>query len=110
LESKGASKASLHLARLWGSEEIGRLTHARKTDEAMRLAGTYQLVTPVSGAVVLETRQQYERAGLEASPADSVPMVPEPASGALVIVGIVVFMAMRKRILHSARAHRQGNG
>lgn len=44
------------------------------TDLALR----YHLVTPVSGAVVLETSQQYDEAGLRPVEKGSVPTIPEP--------------------------------
>ncbi|MBN2505717.1 MAG: hypothetical protein JXQ71_03375 [Verrucomicrobia bacterium] len=72
-------QASKHLARLWAFEEVRRLTAERSRDAALQLAAHYQLVTPVSGAVVLETRRQFEQAGLQPAGADTVPSVPEPA-------------------------------
>ncbi len=71
-------EVSQHLARLWALGEVKRLVTMRLRDAAVKLAGNYQLVTPVSGAVVLETRQQYERHGLQPVSAESVPSVPEP--------------------------------
>ncbi|MGH9903697.1 MAG: hypothetical protein ACRD68_17960, partial [Pyrinomonadaceae bacterium] len=60
-------ETSAHLARLWANDEVSRLiTRERDGNEkAILLAAHYQLVTPVSGAVVLETQEQYRRAGLE---------------------------------------------
>jgi hypothetical protein len=43
------------------------------------LPAAYQLVTPVSGAVVLETRRQYDESKLKPADPDSVPDLPEPA-------------------------------
>ncbi|MGC8991893.1 MAG: hypothetical protein ACP5MD_17385, partial [Verrucomicrobiia bacterium] len=45
--------ATLHVVRLWAREEVERLLAQRKTHEAAELAMLYQLVTPVTGAVVL---------------------------------------------------------
>jgi len=56
------------------------------TDEATSLAVRYQLVTPVSGAVVLETAEQYRAAGLQPVDAGTVPTIPEPEMVALLIV------------------------
>jgi hypothetical protein len=50
------------------------------------LAQAYQVVTPVSGAVVLETDADYERAGLEPPAAGDVPTVPEPEAYLLLLV------------------------
>lgn len=88
-------ETSLHLARLWAAAETVRLQQKRDLAGAMKLATRYQLVTPVSGAVVLETQQQYERAGLEPVPATSVPMIPEPSPAALLLVGCGLFWLHR---------------
>ncbi|HYG36196.1 MAG TPA: VIT domain-containing protein [Clostridia bacterium] len=92
-------ETSLHLARLWAAEEIARLSSARHFSEAMQLATRYQLVTPVSGAVVLETKQQYDQAGLKPVAPESVPVVPEPSAGALLVIGFVLACCrhLRKR-------------
>jgi hypothetical protein len=92
-----------HLVRLWANEEIRRLAASRRDEDrqqALTLATTYQLVTPVSGAVVLETSQQYQEAGLEPVPASSVPSVPEPEFWMLLAVGAILFVIL-------LRKHRQ---
>ena len=85
-----ALAASLHLARLWAADEILRLAGTRNTDvraKAMGLACTWQLVTPLSGAVVLENEEQYRQANLKPVDPDSTPdMVPEP--GTLALLGL----------------------
>ena len=83
-------ECSLHLARLWAAGEVARLTRARKVDDAMKAAANYQLVTPVSGAVVLENHAQYAQAGLAPVSADSVPVIPEPSASLLVLIGLAV--------------------
>jgi hypothetical protein len=88
-------ETSLHLARLWAAGEVARLREARHTDEAMALAASHQLVTPVSGAVVLETQAQYERAGLQPASPASVPVVPEPSASALLLLGLLLLLAPR---------------
>ena len=53
-----AHETSDHLARLWANDEVARILAPRDAeleDEAIILAARYQLVTPVTGAVVLET-------------------------------------------------------
>lgn len=92
--------AAAHLVRLWAAEEISRLTAARRFEEATRLAARYQLVTPVSGAVVLETQAQYQRAGLQPAPPQSVPTVPEPGAGLLLMAGLVIWGMNRRRQRH----------
>ncbi len=93
-------QTSMHLARLWAAEEISRLSDVHHPDAAMELATRYQLVTPVSGAVVLETKAQFERAGLHPVPAESVPAVPEPSSvllGLVALLGLAAGRALRRR-------------
>lgn len=79
-----------HLARLWARGEVERLRRGRKHAEAVRLAARYQLVTPVTGAVVLETAQQF--ADHQLSPADplTVPSIPEPGVGTLLLAGLIL--------------------
>lgn len=96
-----AVETSTHLARLWANDEVNRILAAR--DESLReaavtLAVRYQLVTPVSGAVVLENAEQYRAAGLEPVNAGSVPTIPEPEMVALMaLVAIVLsFLVYRK--------------
>lgn len=89
----------MHLARLWAAEEVGRLAEARRFEDATRLAARYQLVTPFSGAVVLETQVQYTQAGLQPVPPESVPAVPEPSSTALWLVGFVFVVTVLRRRL-----------
>jgi hypothetical protein len=97
--SMTGKQTSLHLARLWAFEEILRLISARKIDQALELAGLYQLVTPVSGAVVLETKAQYQAAGLKPVDAESVPAVPEPSTWVLLSLGALLLAgrALRRR-------------
>ncbi len=85
-------KGSQHIVRLWAAEQVKELLRARRTAEAVALAGQQQLVTAVSGAVVLETRQQYAATGL--TPADplSVPTVPEPGTRALIVLGLLLLL------------------
>jgi hypothetical protein len=85
-------EASLHLARLWAVSEVKGLLQARQNDAAIRLAARHQLVTPVSGAVVLETHAQYERAGLEPAAPASVPTIPEPSAAWLLALGLLFLL------------------
>jgi hypothetical protein len=80
-ELSGGVHTSNHLARLWANDEVQRILAPRDpalSDEATALAVRYQLVTPVSGAVVLETAEQYRAAGLEPVDVGTVPTIPEP--------------------------------
>jgi hypothetical protein len=83
------AQTSDHLARLWANDEVARILAPRDetlTAEARSLAIHYQLVTPVTGAVVLETAEQYRASGLQPVAAGTVPTIPEPGMVALLIV------------------------
>jgi hypothetical protein len=81
-------KGSDHIARLWAKDRVETLMRDKGANraEAVKLAAQYRLVTPVSGAVVLETKQQYQESGLEPVAQTSVPTVPEPHEWALLLV------------------------
>jgi hypothetical protein len=98
--SSTVKQTSAHLVRLWANDEVGRLIAAQGKDwaeEATKLATRYQLVTPVSGAVVLETEEQYKQAGLEAVAPGTVPTIPEPEMLILVLVVMALFLWMLYR-------------
>ncbi len=52
------------LAKLWAADETKRLVRENRRQEAAQTAIEYRVVTPVSGAVVLETTRDYANAGL----------------------------------------------
>lgn len=56
--------ASAQVTGLWANEEVNRLIAAGQTESAEMFASAYRLVTPVSGAVVLENAQEYGAYGL----------------------------------------------
>jgi hypothetical protein len=88
-----SANGSSHLVRLWAAGEIQRLANAHKVTEAVQLAGIHHLVTSVSGAVVLETKKQFEQAGLTPVDPALVPTVtPEPSTWALLIIGSIIFL------------------
>jgi hypothetical protein len=83
-----AARTSDHLVRLWARDEALRLAQAPDTlAQAAALATGYRLVTPVSGAVVLETAAQYEAANLTPG-TTNVPTIPEPETWALVVLAL----------------------
>jgi hypothetical protein len=87
---------SAHLARLWAKDETERLTATGKTEDheqAVLLATAHQIVTAVSGAVVLESRAQYEQANLTPADRNSVPTIPEPETWALMLITAVLLCA-----------------
>lgn len=89
--------ASFHVVRLWAQDEIQRLSASSRDEDrarALQLARLYQLITPVSGAVVLETQQQYQEAGLEPVSSQSVPTIPEPEIWLLLATGAVVLLVL----------------
>jgi Vault protein inter-alpha-trypsin domain len=100
--SPAVKETSAHLARLWAHDEVQRLIKTREKDwedQARKLATSYQLVTPVSGAVVLETQEQYRQAGLQAVDPGTVPTIPEPEMILLaaVVAAVLLFTLYRKR-------------
>lgn len=100
-------KTSDHLVRLWAYDEIRKHMHGDLDEQrsAVETAQLYQLVTPISGAVVLETHEQYIAAGLEPVAEGTVPTIPEPEEWALMIVAVLVLgyaYARRRRALVAA--------
>jgi hypothetical protein len=91
------AESNLHLARLWAFDEVNRLVKNQQREQAINLAALYQLVTEVSGAVVLETAQQYKQAGLEPVDVKSVPSVPEPGTWALMLMGGALLIYFQRR-------------
>jgi hypothetical protein len=101
--TSGASKeTSKHLARLWAFDEVTnlmRLGDDKSSSAAMNLAASYQLVTPLTGAVVLETQEQYRQAGLEPVKPGTVPTIPEPEEWLLMLSALLVlsWILIRRR-------------
>jgi hypothetical protein len=65
----------VQIVRLWALDEVLRLCSTAAPDgrnDAVNVAVSHRLVTPVSGAVVLETQAQYDAAGL--APVAAVPL------------------------------------
>jgi hypothetical protein len=90
----GLRRGSDHIARLWANErvlELMRTDPIRNRAAAVSLATQYQLVTPVSGAVVLETKQQYDESRLTPVSQATVPTVPEPQEWALALIACAAF-------------------
>ncbi|WP_221032294.1 VIT domain-containing protein [Actomonas aquatica] len=92
--------AALHIARLWTARRVSAMVarDERLTAEAKAMAVRMQVVTPVSGAVVLESQQQYADAGLSQIDPMSAPAIPEPATYGLMLMGLLVaFYLWRRR-------------
>ena len=105
----GAVQAGRHLGRLWAAEEVLRTYRVGdpvSLEKAQKFALPWQIVTPVTGAVVLETAEQYKANNLK--PADSesvptttsssVPSVPEPGTVCCLMLAAlaVAFVAVRR--------------
>jgi len=88
-------KTSNHLVKLWAHQQILDLCadgNAANRDKAVVMAVRHQLVTPVSGAVVLETDEQYKDAGLTPGDPAKVPTIPEPEMFVIMGVGLAVLL------------------
>ena len=98
--SPDVAEGSSHVARLWAADEISILSSpALKSgrEKALDLARSFQLVTPVSGAVVLETAAQYSANNLTPVDPSSTPgIVPEPGTLALLLLGAPALAALRR--------------
>jgi hypothetical protein len=114
-ERPGAAPASaavegketgLHLARLWAADEIRRLHRSRFDEPALELARRYQLVTAISGAVVLENQQQYAQTGLTPVDPQTVPAIPEPSTFVLLAAGAAALWFGRTRLSRPAVSSR----
>ena len=92
-----AVRADRHVARLWALDEVQSLAGKGEFAAAQKLAVSAQLVTSVSGAVVLETQAQYDRHGLSPVDPATVPIVPEPGSAALLLGGALCMVLRRFR-------------
>lgn len=74
--------------RVWEDVQQG-LQEGAEQDDLARQAALYQLVTPVSGAVVLERQEQYERFDLkqvEEGSTSAIPGIPEPSTSFLLLM------------------------
>lgn len=95
-----AVEGSRHLVRLWAHDRVMD-DYASGDPERLQTAaevGTrYNIVTPVTGAVVLETQAQYEEAGLEPVAPGSVPTIPEPRFWGLIAVALLAAAAAAAR-------------
>jgi hypothetical protein len=103
----GLAAGSDHIARLWANDRVLELMHnSGDRAEAVALAARYHLVTPVSGAVVLESKQQYDESRLTPVSQATVPTVPEPHEWALIAIACIALMWLvwRRRHLFASRA------
>jgi|GEM_PF-1783791 len=102
---KDGVQTSDHLVRLWARDTIHKGLSLQSDDHQpeRELGVRHQLVTPVTGAVVLETMAQYKANELEPVDPASVPSIPEPETWLLLIVLVAAITWLRFR--SSACAH-----
>ncbi len=85
-----AEPAASHLVRLAINDAVNRAVRGHQFNEIDTLRPISieaRLVTPLSGAVVLETMEQYARHGLDPTKnEEAIPGVPEPHEWALIVV------------------------
>lgn len=89
------SKVWDQLARFWAGHVADSPGEGRS-----ELAARYQLVTPVSGAVVLETQEQYDEHGLTPADGDAtpaIPTVPELSTLWLLLLTTTAALCRRRR-------------
>ncbi|KQN39465.1 hypothetical protein ASG37_07840 [Sphingomonas sp. Leaf407] len=97
--SPGAATGSAHLVRLWAADQLAGEGEApaKSRETAIRLAHRLNIVTPVSGAVVLETDKEYKDGDLPVPDSDAVPTVPEPETWALLILTALAALWLWRR-------------
>lgn len=86
-----------HVVRLWANDQVDRQLAAANRAEATRLGIAHRLVTPVSGAVVLENQAQYDAAGLEPVDPYEVPTIPEPEVWMMLVVGLIMIVVVSRK-------------
>ncbi|MBN2686012.1 MAG: PEP-CTERM sorting domain-containing protein [Pontiellaceae bacterium] len=91
-----------HLIRLWANDKINRILSDNNPDnrEAIELATEHHLVTPISGAVVLESQEQYEENDLQPVDVANVPSIPEPGTLILLIFALLLLFYGRRIRAH----------
>jgi len=111
LDTTGAAPGSDHIVRLAVNATVQTRLASKRDEEiqaATKLAQRTRLVTPVTGAVVLERQEQYERHGL--NPNDNqdavarIPAIPEPEEWALIFVAALALCA----VVAKQRRERRG--
>ncbi|WP_367871700.1 hypothetical protein [Luteolibacter sp. Populi] len=96
-----------HLARQWAIDAVESPRSEVPETDRPALAAKYQLVTNVSGAVVLETKEQYDRHGLtpvDANAAPQIPGVPEASTSLLLMISAAAGLMRRRRYHGDAAA------
>jgi hypothetical protein len=99
-------ETSTHLAKLWANDEVARILGAR--DESLKEAATllalrYQLVTPTSSAVIMDTPKQIDGGDLEPKETFTISDIGEADFGGLFFLAVLffarlIFVKVRKPI------------
>ena len=108
--SPGACRAGKDLVRLWARDEALRLAEARQGSAAASLAARSQLVTPLTGAVVLETKAQYDLFNLSPADPGTVPQIPEPNNFTIIALFVALLAFWRRRRRGRSGATCSGRG
>lgn len=88
-------ETSDQLARLWANDEVARILNAR--DDSLREAATmlalrYQLVTPVSGAVIQNTAEPLDDGDLESPAVATFTTTEEPDFESILFLAVILFV------------------
>ncbi|MBV1910681.1 MAG: hypothetical protein KUG78_15365 [Kangiellaceae bacterium] len=97
IKDMSVATGSQHIARLWAKDKVYSLIAKDENDDAINLAAKYQLVTAVSGAVVLENQQQYKDNDLTPVDENSVPTIPEPHQWILAFIMVAFLLWFLKQ-------------
>jgi len=103
-----AIETSDQIARLWANDEVTRILAAKHESlniAAAMHAARYQIVTPVTDAVVIETADQY-RAADRTPFEETSSMIPNPDMP--ILVGLVLVFLLGWLIYRSRRLARRG--
>jgi len=96
---EGAVKTNDALARWYARSEAARLGASGDPTAASAIAAAHQIVSPWSGAVVLEKASDYTQHGLQqasASVSQQIPVIPEPSQVLLVLLSAVPLLRRRR--------------
>ncbi|MBK1879456.1 VIT domain-containing protein [Pelagicoccus mobilis] len=104
-EARGRKVAD-HATRLWALSEAKRILYSRENkayERSAKLAAQHQLVTPASGAVVLENERQYKEAGLEPVKEGTTASIPDGVNSVILLVFALGSILAIRRLLPARR-------